>query len=138
MIEDARYQRRLAQIHCEEMDAQIRNRAIVAPHDGIIVDVLKKTGETVIAGQPVFHVVKADRLRVTAYSNLADYTRIRAGQRVEISPETDALDPDILRRKFEGKVLVDKAASIPNRKLAGSSQRSKTMTSLWPPASKCR
>jgi HlyD family secretion protein len=109
MIEDAKYKRRIARIQCQEIEAQIKIREIVAPHDGLIVDVYKKPGETVLAGQPVFQVVKADRLRVTAYSNLSDYHRIRAGQRIEISLETDALDPELLQRTFEGKVIfVDK------------------------------
>jgi multidrug efflux pump subunit AcrA (membrane-fusion protein) len=57
----------------------------------------------------VFQIVQADRLRATAYANLSDFSRIRPGQRIEISLETDALDPELLRRKFEGKVLfVDK------------------------------
>ena len=81
----------------------------MAPHDGLIVDIYKKPGETVLAGQPVFQIVKADRLRVTAYANLSDYSRIRPGQRIEIALETDALDPEVLRRRFEGRVVfVDK------------------------------
>ena len=100
---------RLLEFSVRRSEAQIKNREIVAPHDGLIVEVFKKPGETVIAGQPVFQVVEADRLRVTAYANLSDYLRIRPGQRIEISLETDALDPEVLRRKFEGKVLfVDK------------------------------
>jgi RND family efflux transporter MFP subunit len=109
MIEDAKYKRKLARIQCQEIEAQIRIREIVAPHDGFIVEVYKKPGETVLAGQPVFQVVKADRLRVTAYSNLTDYHRIRPGQRIEISLETEALDPEVLRRTYEGKIIfVDK------------------------------
>jgi RND family efflux transporter MFP subunit len=108
-IEDAKHKRKLAHMKCLELEAQIKNREIVAPHDGIIVEVFKKTGETVVAGQPVFQIVEADRLRVTAYSNLSDYTRIRPGQRIEIAPERDTLDAKVLARTFEGKVLfVDK------------------------------
>jgi RND family efflux transporter MFP subunit len=109
VIEDAQYRRQIAKIQCQEIEAQRNIREIVAPHDGIIVEVYKKPGETVLAGQPVFQLVKADRLRVTAYANLSDYPRIRAGQRITISLETDALDPEILSRTFEGKVIfVDK------------------------------
>ncbi len=109
LIEEAKYKRKIAQMQCMEMEAQIKNREIVAPHDGIIVDVFRKPGESVIAGQPVFQVVEADRLRITAYSNLSDFTRIRRGQRIEIALETEALDPRLRGRKFEGKVLfVDK------------------------------
>ena len=123
MIEDAKYKKRIARIQCQELEAQIRIREIVAPHDGLIVDVYKKPGETVLAGQPVFQVVKADRLRVTAYANLSDYNRIRPGQRIEISLETDALDPEILRRTFEGRVIfVDKRIDG-NRRPVGSSRR---------------
>jgi RND family efflux transporter MFP subunit len=108
-IEEARYKRGIARIQWQEAEAQIKNREIVAPHDGIIVDVFKKIGESVIAGQPVFQIVEPDRLRVTAYSNLSDYRRVRPGQRIEIGLETDSLDPDVLGRVFEGKVLfVDK------------------------------
>jgi HlyD family secretion protein len=109
MIEDAKYKRTIARIESQELEAQINIRELTAPHDGLIVEIFKKPGETVVAGQPVFQVVAADRLRVTAHSNLSDYNRIRPGQRAEISLETDALDPEILRRTFVGKVLfVDK------------------------------
>jgi RND family efflux transporter MFP subunit len=108
-IEEAKYKRRLAHMQALEIEAQIRNREIVAPHDGIVVDSLKKVGETVIAGQPVFQVVDAEHLRVTAHANLSDYSRIRPGQRVELSPEADVVDPTMLQSKFDGRVLfVDK------------------------------
>jgi HlyD family secretion protein len=104
-IEEAEYKRRIAKMQSEEMEAQIRNRAIVAPHDGIVVEVYKKPGESVIAGQPVFQIVEADRLRVTAYANVRDYTRIRPGQRIEVSPEIEASEPAGRSRKFEGQVI---------------------------------
>jgi HlyD family secretion protein len=105
MIEDAKYKRTMAHIESEEIQAQINIREMVAPHDGTIVEVFKKPGETVLAGQPVFQVVQAERLRVTAHANLSDYNRIRPGQKIEIALETDALDPELLKRTFEGKIL---------------------------------
>ncbi len=109
MIEDATYKRRIAKIESSGIEAELKIREIVAPHDGFIVEVFKRPGETVVAGQPVFQVVDAERLRVTAYSNLSDYTRIRPGQRIEVALETEALGPGLLARSFAGKVIfVDK------------------------------
>ncbi len=130
MIEDAAYKRRVAKIEGSGIEAQLKIREIVAPHDGFVVEVFKRPGETVLPGAPVFQVVDAERLRVTAYANLSDYSRIRPGQRIEISLETEALQPALLARTFEGKVLfVDKridtksqtcriVAQVENRDLA--------------------
>ncbi len=108
-VEEAKYKHNIAAMECRETEIQILNREIVSPHDGYIVEIFKKPGETVVAGQPVFQIVDADRLRVTAYSNLSDYTRIRAGQRIEITPELVAADPQAPPRKLEGKIFfVDK------------------------------
>ena len=104
-VEDAKYKHDIAAMECKATEVQILSREIVAPHDGYIVEIFKKPGETVVAGQPVFHIVDADRLRVTAYSNLADYTKIRAGQRIEITPELVAADPLAPPRKLEGKIF---------------------------------
>lgn len=59
-----------------EMDAanaEIKRRKIDAAHDGVIVQVYKRTGEWAKAGEPILRLVRMDRLRVEGFVNADDY-----------------------------------------------------------------
>lgn len=51
-------------------EASIERRRIVAPFDGAVVEVLREQSEWVDAGQPVFRVIRLDKLRVDAFLDL--------------------------------------------------------------------
>ncbi|MBV8232785.1 MAG: efflux RND transporter periplasmic adaptor subunit, partial [Planctomycetaceae bacterium] len=79
-------------------------REIVSPHDGIIVEVYKRVGESTMLNMPIYKVVAIDRMRVTGYLDVGDAWRVRQGQTVRIMPELEGGDLPIERKVFEGKI----------------------------------
>ena len=136
MIEDAAYKRGVAKIEGSGIEAQLKIREIVSPHDGFVVEVFKKPGETVLPGAPVFQVVDAERLRVTAYANLSDYSGFdrASGSRSHSKPKP--LIPHFWRERSRARSSSSINASIPSPRPAASSPRWKTAIWPWRPASK--
>jgi macrolide-specific efflux system membrane fusion protein len=56
----------------EAAEEKIRRRQILAPFDGMIMDVLKQSREWVTSGDEVIRVVRMDRLRVEGLVSAAD------------------------------------------------------------------
>lgn len=64
-----------ADVHQAAVDTaleKIRRRQVIAPFDGVIVDVQKQAKQWVTAGEPVLRVVRMDRLRVDGLLSAAD------------------------------------------------------------------
>ena len=57
--------------------------ALLAPHDGVVSEVLVREGETVAAGAPLFRVARLDTLWLEAAIPQADAARLAAGLAVE-------------------------------------------------------
>ena len=55
-----------------------------APVDGVVAAVLVAEGSAVTAGQPIIRLIDPAHLRVTAYINEVDISRVHAGQQVEV------------------------------------------------------
>ena len=85
---------------------EIRLRKIVAPMDAIIDHVMASEGEWVQPGQPVFELVRVDRLRVEAFLNATEISPHEVeGQPVVI--EIQVRDPKTKQlhyEKFESKI----------------------------------
>lgn len=85
---------------------EIRLRKIVAPMDAIIDHVMASEGEWVQPGQPVFELVRVDRLRVEAFLNATEISPHEVeGQPVVI--EIQVRDPktkQLRYEKFESKI----------------------------------
>ena len=67
--------RRIAESQLQLSKALVAAREITSPHDGVVVEIYKNTGESPTAGSPIFKVVKVDRMRVTGYLNAGDAWR---------------------------------------------------------------
>jgi len=82
-------------------DAMLRRR-LVAPFDGMVVDVLRQKSEWVNAGEVVFRVVRMDRLQVDGFlaGDLVNPTDV-AQRRVTIEIEL----AQGRREQFEGQVV---------------------------------
>jgi HlyD family secretion protein len=65
-----------------------------APFDGLLTDVVPYVGDEVVIGAPIFEIIDATRLRVEASLDEADASRVRIGQRAEIT--LDALPGVVL------------------------------------------
>lgn len=90
-LDHAKYDRVLAQLQVYELEAQVNARKIIAPHDGVVVELYKKPGETVGGADPVMHIVNPELLRVIGHVNADDYGRVSVGQKVQVTPDTDSL-----------------------------------------------
>ena len=56
-----------------------------APFDGLLTDVVPYVGDEVIVGAPIFEIIDAAKLRVEASLDEADASRVRIGQRAEVT-----------------------------------------------------
>jgi multidrug resistance efflux pump len=54
---------------------QIKRRQIIAPISGLIIEVSRKTGEWVRAGDPVLRVVRMDQLRIQGTVKATEFNR---------------------------------------------------------------
>ena len=83
-IEEARQNKRLAELQRKQTEAAIRSREIRSPHDGVVVEVLKVPGQSISTADPVLRVVDPSEIRVTGYLDVPDVWRVRSGQAVKI------------------------------------------------------
>jgi len=103
-VEEAKLHRHLAQLRHRHAQALVRAREFVSPFDGVVVDILKYPGESVIESDHVFRVVNVDRLRVTGFLNVSDLWQVRHGQRTRISVEVAREELAIERETFSGQI----------------------------------
>src|SRR5271166_6639028 len=96
--------RRMAEAQLQQSKALAAAREIVSPHDGIVVEIYKNTGEAIMVGSPIFKVVNVDRMRVTGYLDASDAWHVRPKQTVRVMPEVEGVDLPIEREVFEGKI----------------------------------
>jgi HlyD family secretion protein len=87
---------RVAQSEAAVQTARVaRERSeLRAPFDGLLTDVVPYVGDEVIVGAPIFEIIDATKLRVEAALDEADASRVRVGQRTEVT--LDALPGVVL------------------------------------------
>jgi multidrug efflux pump subunit AcrA (membrane-fusion protein) len=108
-IDRSRLDKHLAEVQAEVQGAAvlsaeetIRRCQIVAPFDGMVVDVLRQESEWVNAGEPVLRIARLNRLRVDGLLNAADFN----AQEVADRPVT--VEVRLARGKrvqFQGQVV---------------------------------
>jgi HlyD family secretion protein len=102
--EQAKHRHSLSQIQLELARAHLREREFTSPHDGTVIQVLKRPGETVAPRDPVFRVVDVDNLLVTGMADVTDAWRLRIGQPVRIVPDVGGAELAIEREVFSGRI----------------------------------
>ncbi len=103
-IEDARQNKKLAELQRKQTEATIRSREIKSPHEGVVVEVLKVPGQSVSIADPVLRVVDPSELRVTGYLDVTDAWRVRPGQAVKIWADISGAELEIEKEAFTGQV----------------------------------
>lgn len=106
--EEAQRQRQreseLAEVAVKMMDVRRARHRIVAPVDGIVVEVTHRVGEWVETGQSVLRIVRVDRLRAEGFVDAVHLPRLKRGQRVRLraavatAESTESVEPT----EFEG------------------------------------
>jgi HlyD family secretion protein len=103
-VENAKLNRRLAQLQLEQSKATVGVREIVATHDGVVVMVFKHAGEAVTPVMPIFQVVDPDSIQIVGSLDVQDATRVRSGQPVRVSPVVGGADLEIESARFTGRI----------------------------------
>lgn len=71
-------------LQLELAETQLARRKIIAPFDGMVVEQLHHRGEWLEPGQPLFRVVRLDRLIVEGYANAAQVHHSLRGAKVRV------------------------------------------------------
>ena len=103
-IEEARRNKKLAELQRKQAEAMIRSREIRSPHDGVVVEVLKVPGQSVSGLDSVLRMVDPSELRVTGYLDVTDAWRVRPGQAVKIWADISGAELEIEKEAFTGQV----------------------------------
>lgn len=94
---------KIQQAKVRAAEAAIERRRIAAPFDGAVVEILREESEWVDAGQPVFRVIRLDKLRVDAFLDLRQVNpEEAAGKRVIVEVERARGR----RVQFQGEITV--------------------------------
>ncbi|HEY0944751.1 MAG TPA: efflux RND transporter periplasmic adaptor subunit [Opitutaceae bacterium] len=116
----------LARLQYEQATEVFRQRTIVAPIDGLIVEKLREVGESVTATQPMFRLVDISQVYVQFYLRVEDLPRVQIGASVQVACRlggektrtftgmVDFIDPrvDAASGLLRVKVLVDNANNV--------------------------
>ena len=103
-VEEAKARRNIARLQARQAEAAVRSRQIVSPHDGVVVAVFKRQGESVAPTAPVFHVVDDRRVCVTGYLDVEDAWRVRPGHAARMYPTVGGVDLAVETLVFSGRV----------------------------------
>ena len=104
-LSSAEFDKQLARIDQERLKGEARARELVAPHDGVVVEILKNQGESLLVGDPVLRIVNPKRLKVWGSVNVPDLWRIKLGQPVRVSADIPGVELEIEREVFEGRIV---------------------------------
>jgi RND family efflux transporter MFP subunit len=106
-LEEAQVLHRLAELRYRQAEAAVRTREITSPHDGVVVEILRRKGEAVsiLRQDPVFEVVNPELLRVTGRLDVVDAWRVHKGQAVRVTPEVAGPALPIQGESFPGRVI---------------------------------
>jgi macrolide-specific efflux system membrane fusion protein len=80
--------------------AQIIRRRIVAPFDGVIVQIYARKGEWAEPGQKALRIVNVERLKAEGFIRAEDATQTVAGRAIRL-----VVEPGGERNKFVGKIV---------------------------------
>lgn len=85
--------REVAQLEVAQAEALLRQRALVSPVDGVVMERLLRVGEFRHDQSPVFTLAQIDPLRVEVFVPAALHGRLRAGLAAEVVPELPGARP---------------------------------------------
>jgi len=107
-IEQAKFKQSVHEMETKvkqaDVDAAAENinrRKVVAPFDGVVVELRKQKGEWAQAGDMVLRLIRVDRLWVEGYVSAAEYRQSQLLDR----PVTVKVDLPSRREVFQGKVV---------------------------------
>lgn len=85
--------REVAQLEVAQAEALLRQRALVSPIDGVVMERLLRVGEFRHDQSPVFTLAQVDPLRVEVFVPAALHGQVRAGMAAQVVPELPGAQP---------------------------------------------
>lgn len=85
--------REVAQLEVAQAEALLRQRALVSPIDGVVMERLLRVGEFRHDQSPVFTLAQVDPLRVEVFVPAALHGQVRAGMVAQVMPELPGAQP---------------------------------------------
>ncbi|HVT26664.1 MAG TPA: efflux RND transporter periplasmic adaptor subunit [Lacipirellulaceae bacterium] len=105
--EQARHEQEIATLEMKQQQAelnaaqaQIMRRRIVAPFDGVIVQIYARKGEWAEPGQKALRIVNVDRLKAEGFIRAEDATKDLVGRNVKL-----VVEPGGAQHTFGGKIV---------------------------------
>ena len=92
-LQDARDNRKLADLEYKRQMEIIRLKTIRSPVDGVVIERIQNVGELAEAGvgrKPILKLAEIDRLYVEVLLPVGAYGKVKPGMEVEVSPEIPA------------------------------------------------
>ena len=83
----------VAQLEVAQAEALLRQRALVSPIDGVVMERLLRPGEFRNDQSPVFSLAQIDPLRVEVFVPASFHGQVRAGMAGEVTPEAGLAGP---------------------------------------------
>lgn len=103
-VEQAAHQLEMARLRREEARIALDAYRIKAPHDGIVLQVLKRAGEALHTGEGVVVIANFDRMRVEGFLPVADSWKVRPGAPVQVTIDLPGRSGNEARARVEGIV----------------------------------
>lgn len=97
--------REVAQLEVAQAEALLRQRALVSPLDGVVMERLLRVGEFRHDQSPVFTLAQVDPLRVEVFVPAALHGRLRAGMAAQVVPELPGAQPVAARVAVVDQVM---------------------------------
>jgi RND family efflux transporter MFP subunit len=104
VIEQARHRHELALVQLRNAQTQVRARALVSPHEGIVVALLKHRGEPIGANEVIFRIVDPRLLNIVGQVDVVELGRLRVGLPVRVVPEVAGAELALEREVFKGRL----------------------------------
>ena len=80
--------------------AQITRRRVIAPFDGVVVQIYARKGEWAEPGQKTLRIVNVDRLKAEGFIRAEDVTEHTVGRPIRL-----VIEPGGERNMFDGKIV---------------------------------
>lgn len=100
-LEQADFQIQMASLKKAEAEATLDTYRIVAPFSGVVLQVNKRPGEALGAGEVVVEIANSDTMRVEGFVPVTSSSRVQVGAAVVV--DVQGLDPQRATR-FEGRI----------------------------------
>lgn len=113
---NAQVKHNLTMIDEKRAEAELERHQIVSEVDGVVILQVRQVGEAVQALDPIFHVIRTDKVRIQGNLHIRYKGRVREGMVIDVYP--NLAEDDLLT--FQHTSVVRDVKLLPGDKLAAS------------------